>query len=94
METKLEESRLGFRSDLFAEFDRRKWEFIPAKFGICNSKVIYSNYWILPFCKKDLKAKGGMAEVYRVLLPEDLAPNSIKEVLWLSKMIHKEYGSV
>ncbi|KAK0653691.1 kinase-like domain-containing protein [Cercophora samala] len=67
-------------ADIISRFDQERWAFIPAKIQRMHEQTaaLKDRPFILPFCKKQLVGEGGTAVVYKVLIQEDLMPNTLR----------------
>lgn len=76
------------------KFERAKWSFCPAIIRNGKSER-FINGTILPYSKRDrVNEKGGTAEVWQVLLQEDVMKQDLKEAIKGSRFKHKEFGWV
>ncbi len=88
-------SGLSDPDNLIDRFERVKWSFCPIKLRLNMSESFKGGRWILPFCKRrKINEKGGTADLWQVLVQEDLLPEELKNRIPGSKFDDETYRGV
>lgn len=80
---------------LIEKFTDIKRSYCPVEIEKGMSESLLRGDYVLPFCKrKEVNDKGSTAQVYQILVPEDLVGEKLKEAISESRIVDKEFGPV
>jgi hypothetical protein len=95
LRNELKQNHIHDGDKVIQDFERAKWSFCPVVIKHSMRTMFHGGEWVLPFCKRErINEKGGTAELWQILVQEDVVSKDLRDAISSSRVKDREFGWV